>query len=39
MIPRYLLIVNELEKTEHTKKILRSSYQGEFPNTIDRLSK
>jgi carnitine-CoA ligase len=38
MVPRYLLLVNELEKTEHTKKILRSNYQGELPNTIDRLS-
>ena len=38
MVPRYLAVVDELEKTEHTKKILRSSYQSETPNTIDRLN-
>jgi crotonobetaine/carnitine-CoA ligase len=38
MVPRYLSVVVELEKTEHTKKILRSSYQEETPNTVDRLS-
>jgi crotonobetaine/carnitine-CoA ligase len=38
MVPRYLSVVAELDKTEHTKKILRSSYQGETPNTVDRLN-
>jgi len=38
MLPRYLAVVSELEKTEHTKKILRSNYQRESPNMIDRLS-
>jgi carnitine-CoA ligase len=34
MVPRYLLIVSELLKTEHTKKILRSAYQGKSQENI-----
>ncbi|MDG6907659.1 MAG: AMP-binding protein [Nitrososphaerota archaeon] len=38
MIPRYVEFVPELKKTEQTKKIVRSEYRANSPQTWDRLA-
>lgn len=38
MIPRYVEFVPELKKTEQTKKIMRSEYRENSPQTWDRLA-
>jgi carnitine-CoA ligase len=37
MIPRYIQFVDELKKTEQTKKIMRSEYTANTGGTWDRL--